>query len=214
MAKKILIFDFDFTLADSLDSIIKFSNQIAPKIGLKKFTKNDFKELRNLPIKEAIKKFNVKPWQFFILHNYVKYKLLFEKNSFKAIDGMKSLLTELKGEGYKIGIMSSNSKANIAKFLINEKLNCFDFIETEKDLFGKHRMMNKFLRSKGLKPIDVIYIGDEIRDIEAMRKSEVPIISTAWGISTKQVLEKYNPDLVVEKPKELKEKVKELEYIL
>jgi HAD superfamily hydrolase (TIGR01549 family) len=214
MPKKILIFDFDFTLADSLDSILKFSNQIAPLIGLRTFTKADFEEVKKLSLKQVIKKYNVKPFQVWILKTYVKLRLLLEKNSFKAIAGTKTLLKDLKKEGYKIGIMSYNSKANIAKFLLNEKIDFIDFIETEKSMFGKHKMMNRFLKAKKLSPSNVIYIGDEIRDIKAMRKVEVPIISTAWGISEKEKLEAYNPDLVVEKPKEVIQKIKELEYIL
>jgi phosphoglycolate phosphatase len=212
--EKILIFDFDFTIADSLDSIIIFYNQIAPFLKLKEVSKKDLEKFRYLEIREAMKELNVKIWQFWFLIPYIKYRLFFEKNAFKAIIGVKQMLADLKKEGYKIGILSSNSKANILKFLIKEDLNCFDFIETERDLFGKHKAMRRFLKSRKIDHSEVIYVGDELRDINAMRKLEIPIISTSWGITAKEILEKYNPDLVVDTPEEFKTKLKDLEIIL
>ncbi len=50
---------------------------------------------------------------------------------------------------------------------------------------------------------DVVYIGDEHRDIEACKKAQIRIISVTWGIDPLTLLKKANPDYIVETPGDL-----------
>lgn len=50
---------------------------------------------------------------------------------------------------------------------------------------------------------EVIYIGDETRDIEAARKSYVKAIAVSWGFNSKEVLAEQNPDFLIHQPQEL-----------
>ena len=48
-----------------------------------------------------------------------------------------------------------------------------------------------------------IYIGDETRDIEAARKAGVKVAAVSWGLNSREALEKYQPDWLLENPKNL-----------
>jgi phosphoglycolate phosphatase len=49
----------------------------------------------------------------------------------------------------------------------------------------------------------VMYIGDEVRDIDAAKKAEVAAVSVTWGYNTEEVLTKNNPKIIIKTPSEL-----------
>ena len=70
--------------------------------------------------------------------------------------------------------------------------------------------MNNILRQKQLKTQDVIYVGDETRDIEASKKAHIKVVSVTWGFNSEKALVKQNPDFLIHHPLELVEVVKNL----
>lgn len=71
-------------------------------------------------------------------------------------------------------------------------------------MFGKSRLLKKLMKEKKIPHADPIYIGDEIRDVEAAKKAGIKVIGVTWGYNTKMALLTSHPDHVVEKPEELK----------
>ena len=50
---------------------------------------------------------------------------------------------------------------------------------------------------------DAIYIGDEIRDIQAARSISIRIVSVGWGFNAPIALINKQPDLLITKPQAL-----------
>ena len=48
----------------------------------------------------------------------------------------------------------------------------------------------------------IIYIGDELRDIEACRKTNTPVVSVSWGMNSYESLQEHNPGLVANNAEE------------
>lgn len=72
-----------------------------------------------------------------------------------------------------------------------------------KVLFSKK---DNILEIKEIKFIDdnnVVYIGDETRDVEAAKKVGIEIISVCWGFNYKEILQTLNPNFIVESPEEI-----------
>ena len=109
----------------------------------------------------------------------------------------------LTENGYKLGILTSNSEENVSKFLKKNNLDLFDFIHSESSILGKSKAMHDLLKKHGIRPEEAIYVGDEIRDIEAARKTNIEIIPVCWGYNSKQILEKQNPDFLIDEPRQL-----------
>jgi phosphoglycolate phosphatase-like HAD superfamily hydrolase len=59
------------------------------------------------------------------------------------------------------------------------------------------------LRANYIAADEVIYVGDEIRDIEAAKRSKIPVISVTWGFNGTAILQQYQPDYLVHKPQEI-----------
>ena len=54
-----------------------------------------------------------------------------------------------------------------------------------------------------LTPEEVIYVGDETRDIEASKTIPIKVIAVSWGFNSAEALAKQNPDFLIQKPSEL-----------
>ena len=78
----------------------------------------------------------------------------------------------------------------------------FDFIYSG-TTFGKSKVINKLLNQNNINPQQAIYVGDETRDIEAARKSNIRAIAVSWGFNSKELLAAQNPDFLIHQPNEL-----------
>lgn len=203
MSPKVIIFDFDGTIADTLNIIIQAALSFADELNLKKIKKCNLSKLRHKTSKAVIKELCIPLAK---LPSFVKkFRKAINRNLefIKPFRGIKPLLSVLKRCDYQLGILTSNDPSNVKKFLKRHQLDFFDFIYSETSLFGKSRVINNLLKKQSLKSQEVIYVGDETRDIEAARKSKIKMIAVTWGFNSKQILRKMKPDFLIDKPKEL-----------
>ena len=59
------------------------------------------------------------------------------------------------------------------------------------------------MKEKTIPHKDPIYVGDEIRDVDAAKKAGIKVIGVTWGYNTKNALSTAHPDHIVEKPEDL-----------
>ncbi len=204
MSVPIILFDFDGTIADTLDSLIKITNRLAGEFGYKQTTEEDIATLKNMNSMQVIKTSGIPVFKIPFLLQRVKLELNHEIPILKPIPGIFEALYLLKNKDIKLGILTSNSQENVKGFLErNEMTTLFNFIDAGATLFGKSKAIKNFLKKEGVQPEQVIYVGDETRDIEAAKKVKIKVIAVSWGFNSKAVLAKHNPDLIIDKPQEL-----------
>ncbi|MVP01297.1 HAD hydrolase-like protein [Paenibacillus lutrae] len=201
---KFVLFDFDGTIANSLDRIEHVINQLADKHGFKRLEQDSLDELRSLTIAERCKRMG--------LPLYKLPSLVLEFNSLYRQDmsgmqpyaGMKELFGELKAAGYRLAVLSSNSEPAIRTFLAAHGMETdIDHVYCTKSLFGKHKKLRQFQKDLSLTAADLIYVGDEQRDIEACRKARVRMIAVTWGIDKPELLEAGRPDKLAVTPSDI-----------
>lgn len=204
MNPKVIIFDFDGTIADSLETLVNISNRLAVQFGYKQTSLAELTQIQNLTSREIIKQSGISIFKVPFLLKKVKAELSLEIRALSLFPGMKEALIELYELGHKLVIISSNSKSNILAFLdYNNLADIFYYIYSGSTIFGKDKVINKFIKQENIDINDVIYVGDETRDIESAKKSQVIAIAVSWGFNTKEVLIKQNPDYLIEQPSEL-----------
>lgn len=203
---KVVIFDFDGTIADTMPYSFGKSLELLRKEKIDTPEKQIIKKIRSSNYIELMKEFKLSwlkiPFILRIIEQTQKDLYLYIEK-IRIFPGMKKFLFDLKKEGYKLAIISSNRKENIDKFIKFNKLNVFDFVHGKTDLFGKAGYLEKFIKDFNLKKSEVIYIGDEIRDVEACKKVGIKIIGVSWGLHTFEALQKNGVDYIVKKPSEI-----------
>jgi len=215
MSVKVIIFDFDGTLADTLEALVIITNRLAVEFGYKQTAPEELAQIRNLSSREIVKQSGISIFKLPFLLKKVKLALHNDIQKLSPILGIKEALTNLKNEGNRLGILTSNSEENVSVFLRKHGLeDLFSFIYSGTSLFGKHKVIRKFMKQNNLNNEEVIYVGDETRDIESSKKINIKVIAVSWGFNSREALAKHNPDFLIHKPCELIEVIASLQKIV
>jgi HAD superfamily hydrolase (TIGR01549 family) len=195
---KLLLFDFDGTIADTLDISIECANIVSKKHGYKLMNR---KIIMEKGIGYMVKQWNIPPWKLLIFMKELKALTDQRKSEIKAFKGISLVIKKLKAKT-KIGIITTNSEKIVNEVLKKNNISV-DFIIANSSLFGKHALIKKALRHYEAEKNNTIYIGDEIRDIEASKKAGIRIACVSWGYNSETMLKKLKPDYLLRKPSEL-----------
>lgn len=200
---KFLIFDFDGTIIDSRDLIIQLYNEIAERDHYIKIDKLDVATLSSLSIAERCRALHVPMYKIPSIALEIKKYYKRELPNLKIKDRVAELLYNLKKEGFRLGIISSNEKSNIMEFLKINDIDIFESVFSEKNIFGKHHGINKFIKKLNLDIKKTIYIGDEVRDIISCKKVSIKVIAVTWGYDSLNFLLENKPDFIANDPEEI-----------
>lgn len=200
---RVVIFDFDGTIADSFQAALQIGNSLAPEYGYRPVRQDEIETLRRLPYREVAGHIGLAWHKIPRVAARVRSELHRRIEEVQPIEGLRDVLCELRARGFGLGILSSNSRANIERFLKAHGLDAFDFITTSSSVWGKERRLRVLLKNQRLSTSDVIYVGDEVRDIEATQALAVRVIAVAWGYTARDFLAAHEPDHLVDRPEEL-----------
>jgi phosphoglycolate phosphatase-like HAD superfamily hydrolase len=203
MNKQVLIFDFDGTIADTFDLVLEISNKLSHRYKFKQIHPTDIAFLKDHTLEEVIRHLNVSVLKIPFILLQSRRELYKQIVNIKPIAGLSPVLRELKKQKFTMGILTTNSAKNVRHFLHSHDLDVFDFIHSSTKIFGKHKVLRKLIRRKRLDKDNVIYIGDETRDIKAANRAGIQSIAVAWGYNSVRALQKQKPTLLLEKPNEL-----------
>ncbi|NES18817.1 MAG: HAD hydrolase-like protein [Symploca sp. SIO3E6] len=204
-----IVFDFDGTIADTLETVIQISYRIAREFGYESICQFDVEQVRHLSFRERLQLIGFSFWKLPFFIRKVNNSLKSEIQELKPFHGIKEVIVELKKRGYKVGIITGNSKENVTQFaLANEMEHLFDCLYSATlfgpaTLFGKDKVIRKLLRKEAIEPQQLVYVGDETGDIEAAQKTGVKSIAVSWGFNTPHALAAQNPDYLIQQPQEI-----------
>ncbi len=199
-----IIFDFDGTIADTIDLVLTIYNRIASKYACKPVRDEDKKGISLLQTKEVLETYGITKLKLLLLLLRIRKEMGKRMSSITPVEGIKESFQALKNNGFSLGILTSNSTSNVSIFVENNGIaEMVDFIYSGRSLFGKDKVMAHMFEKEKISKNDVIYVGDEKRDIEACKKVGVPIIAVSWGISDYNTLETLQPDCIARTPADL-----------
>lgn len=200
----ILLFDFDGTLADTLPTVIAISNRLAPQYGYAPTTSAEVEQLRNTSSRDILRSSRVARWHVPCLLWRLSRELRSELASIGWIPGIQPALIQLQQDHHLLGIVTSNSARNVQQFLGDRQGDqYFSVVKAGVSILGKQRVLKRLLWKHNWNPSQVLYIGDEVRDIEAARAAGVRSGAVTWGFNTQAVLYAAQPDFLLEEPQQL-----------
>lgn len=193
--QKTVIFDLDGTIVDSEPVFFRIVNDLAPRFGYTPIDPDESGALKQLHLRDFLRqrlgwRIVLLPW---ILHaGRKRYHTI--ANEVPIFSGINEIFATLRERGTRIGIVSSSEERTVRAILKANALEV-DFI-AHSDLFGKARALKKAARTKLFTPNESVYIGDEVRDVEACREADIPIIAVSWGLNSKEALEQAGAETV------------------
>ncbi|OWK36060.1 HAD-IA family hydrolase [Fimbriiglobus ruber] len=202
MPYRLVLFDFDGTLADSLPVALAVFNGLAPRFNLRPIV--DLDAARGTPTRQLLKQMGVSFWKLPRLIRAFQEAAADHMDALKLHTGLGPVLGQLRADGYRLGILSSNREDNIRRCLrANSVESHFDFVVGYPKLFGKAKALRRILRAHHVDRADVLFVGDELRDLEAGRKVRVSTAAVTWGFHAESLLTAGGATYLVRNPDEL-----------
>ena len=201
-SKRALIFDFDGTLADTLPRIVTISNRLATEFGHRQIQEEDIEALRGQRSRDVLRWLKVPLLKIPILAHRFKAELRKEIHLVKPILTVRMVVAQLQPR-YLLGIVTSNSEANVHAFLAANDMGYFTFVRSATGLYSKSSVLSRVVREQGLTKAETLYVGDEVRDIEAARACGIDTIAVTWGGNNAEKLAQMNPRFIAYQPEEL-----------
>jgi len=204
---KLIIFDFDGTLADSFPFALSIMDQVIDKYGLKRIDQSEIEVLRSYDARKIMKYVGLPVWKVPAIGNHVMALLAKEIHHLSLFKGVDRLLQNLSAKGIELAIATSNSYENVCQVLGPENAALIQYYECGVPIFGKPAKLRKILKKSGVHPEEAICIGDEIRDIQAAKKVKIPFGAVAWGFTKVEALQAHSPNEVFASVAEMEEKI-------
>ncbi len=199
-----VVFDFDGTFADTLDLAFTMYNRIAPEYNYRQVGKEELDTLRTRKPQEIFKAFGISRVRFLTLLLRIRKELSLHITEAGLIKGMENALRSMSLAGFRLGILTSNSRVNVRNFIDHHSLSdIIGFIYSGNSLFGKDKVIGRMLEREGISRERVVYVGDETRDIEACQKAGIPVIAVSWGLNRRELLASLHPDWLADDPEDL-----------
>jgi phosphoglycolate phosphatase len=200
---KLVIFDFDGTIADTFDAGVMILNQLAGEFGFRPLHPKDLEKARDMRTHQLVRFLGVPARKMSRIAKRGSEELHSCIQSIQPLRGMPEALRELRRLGYSLGIITSNTELNVNIFLRNHGLELFDFIRCSSKLLGKARMIRSVIRRQHVHAVEILFVGDETRDIEACQRVGIRIAAVTWGYNSRRSLVAMKPDFIFDDPQEL-----------
>jgi len=205
MTLRTLIFDFDGTLANSLDATLRIANELAPEFGYRAAEPHEIEALRGASYRSIAAQLGIAWHKIPLIATRIRRELANQVSDMTTFEGLPDVLEELRRRGLQLGVLTSNDVRNVERFFSARGLTGFEFITSSSSVWGKERRLKALLRARKLGAHEVAYVGDEVRDIEATKPLGVSMIAVSWGYTSKAYLAAHAPDFLIDTPLDLLE---------
>jgi phosphoglycolate phosphatase len=188
MRYKLVIFDFDGTLADSFPWFCRILNDVADRFGFRRTQPHEIDALRTMGARDLMRHFGIPAWKMPFIAHHIRKRKSQELGETRLFDGIDRMLRNLSDAGIALALVTSNSELNARAILGADNASLIRTYECGVSMFGKASRFRRVLRRTGMQPSDAICIGDEIRDLEAARKAGIAFGAVTWGYTIAEAL--------------------------
>ena len=210
--KKLVIFDLDGTLLDTIADLAESTNHALKQLGypthnvetIRTFVGNGINKLleRALPLQEQTEE-NVR----LMRSHFVPYYDVHNADLSSAYPGIVHLLEDLQEKGIMIAVASNKYQEATVK-LVKHYFPTINFIE----ILGQREGINvkpdpsivfDILQKANVNKEEVLYVGDSGVDMQTAINAGVDAVGVTWGFRPRTELEGFQPMGLIDKAEEL-----------
>ena len=204
MKYKLIVFDFDGTLADTLSWFLTIADDLADHFKLKRMDHSQVESLRRMELRKVMQHFGVTAWMLPEIGLYLQNLLSKDIHKISLFEGISDVLQHFSQQGAQLAVVSSNTYHNISQVLGPENISLFQYFECGVSLYGKTGRLKNVIRQSGIPGSQAISIGDEIRDLEAAHRARMDFGAVSWGYTSIESLMIRTPELIFNRVDELR----------
>jgi len=188
MAVRLVIFDFDGTLANTFPVFHEVFGAVIDRYALRRPGEADVHWLRTQPTSEILRWLGVPMWQLPSIMRFARSRMQARASEIALFPGIDVLLQALISSDTRIAIVSSNAERTVRTVLGPALMSQVSALRCGVGLFGKAARLRGVLRRTGVAPDTAVFVGDEERDIAAAHDAGVRAIAVTWGYAAAPAL--------------------------
>jgi phosphoglycolate phosphatase len=200
---KLIIFDFDGTLADSFPWFVQVFDTLAERYRFKRLAEQEGATLRGMSARQIIQHLGIPTWKLPLIARHARMLAKRDRAQIALFPGVDTMLAQLQAAGIRLAVVSSNSEDTVRHVLGPENAVRITYYACGSSIFGKQAHFRRVLKRSGVRPANALCIGDEIRDYEAATAVGMPFGAVAWGYTTIEALTACAPAAVFHQVEEI-----------
>ncbi|MFA5749193.1 MAG: HAD family hydrolase [Bacilli bacterium] len=209
---KLVIFDLDGTLLNTIDDIKDSINFALEKHGFPKYSIEQVKRFVGSGVKQMVERAlnglsNESSLIQTITKDFMeKYKLI-QKNKTKPYPNIVETLNKIKNENIYISVLSNKPIAdtkNIISYYFDN--NMFDLVYGQIDgipVKPDSALVNRIINSFFLKKEEVLFVGDSDVDMMTAKNAGIDSVFVSWGFRTYDDIKGIGVNYIITDPLEL-----------
>ena len=212
MQKKLIIFDLDGTLLDTIDDLYYAVNHALTSFGYPNRTKKEvlsFVGNGYLPLLEKALPKCICEEQF---DEFAKcFKDYYAAHCFdntKPFGGILPLLQRLKENGKTLAVLSNKGDAQVKSLVKRYFGDAFDLALGERAGIRKKPYpdsIEETLKTLGFEKPEAVYIGDSEVDVQTANNAQMDCICVDWGFRTREELKTAGASVILSTMQQLEE---------
>jgi len=205
-----VLFDFDYTLADSSRGVVECINYALRGIGLPQASPEEIRRTIGLSLPNTLtrlagKEHAERSHEFGRL--FVERADQVMADLTRVLDDVPEVIGHLKDGGMALGIVSTKFRYRIEEVLRRAALlEPFDVIVGGEDV-QSHKpdpesLLTAIEKMNG-SPQTSVYVGDSVTDAETAKRAEVPFIAVLSGVTSRDSFDRYPVFKIMENLREI-----------
>lgn len=215
-AIRLVIFDLDGTLVDAYQAVASSLNFALGQAGFDPIDDETIKRSVGWGERKLISKFIPASETEKVISIYREHHRNALHSGTKFLPGAKVLIKGLKKQGYKLAI-ATNRPSRFTHIILKhlhaagsfDYVVCADNVEHPKP---EKDMLVNILKKFSLMPEEALYVGDMGIDVQAGQNAGVRTVAVVSGSNTRQELESFNADWIIERISEVEGIVKQANF--
>lgn len=210
MKYRLIIFDMDGTILDTLKDLTDSLNYALKKSGfpqrtieeVRGFVGNGIQKLIERGVPKETKREEIQK----VFEDFTDYYSKHCADTTKPYDGILKVLLELKKSGYLTAVVSNKADYAVRALCDEYFKGIFDAVSGERENIRKKPApdtVNAVLEELNVLRKEAIYIGDSEVDIKTAENAGMDSISVDWGFRSREELLKNNAKKIISNPKDI-----------
>lgn len=200
---KNVFFDFDGTLADTRDAIVKTTRTSFERLGLTPPDASQIQQCIGLSLRDAVMKYPGMTKE--LLDSYERhYHTLFEvfaHQNVKLYPDVRNVLESLRDSGYTLGIVTSRGRHSLLSLLdilgIDGLFDGLATVENAAHCKPAPDTVLYLLGHLGVDAKDTLVVGDTVYDLLMGQKAGCRTCGVSYGNHSAEMLSSVSPDAVI-----------------
>ncbi len=201
---KLLIFDWDGTLADSIGRIVEAMHVASQRSGFALCDDLAVKGIIGLGLPEAIRTLypQISDTELVAFRqHYADHYIALEAEPSPLFEGVVESLAAFRDEGYHLAVATGKARRGLDRVLKSHGWeDYFDITRAADETASKPHplMLEQILAHCAVRPEQALMVGDSSFDLQMARNAGVPSVAVSYGAQSISALRAYEPRLAID----------------